>query len=267
MSRSLKFRSVVNSGLGANQKFKFSQSHALNIFPSDAIYTFIPKNACSTLRLSIAIENGFIKSESHINWIHNNNQTFSANLSQLVKAKYTFVILRCPFSRLASAYLDKIVNRDVVAWKLLDSLNRKVAIEDLTFNKFVESLDTGNILRSDSHWRPQIDFLAYDNYDSYFNFSNLESMKSTLKNKIGLEVVDARGLTKHGSDQFSLETDHFYGDTLPLNILNMNSKGISVSPRCLYSKDTIEAVEKLYKADINLFTSCFGKESLLKFDL
>ena len=38
----------------------YSKNHTLSIYSIDAIYTLIPKNACSTMRYSIALANGFI---------------------------------------------------------------------------------------------------------------------------------------------------------------------------------------------------------------
>ena len=44
-----------------NDLFAFSSEHALSIYPINAIYNFIPKNACSSLRYSIAVANGFLE--------------------------------------------------------------------------------------------------------------------------------------------------------------------------------------------------------------
>ncbi|WP_373417475.1 sulfotransferase family 2 domain-containing protein, partial [Vibrio parahaemolyticus] len=72
------------------------------IYNSNSLYTFIPKVACSTMRYTVARENGCVTGLSQANWIHNNNQTFNATLSEALRTDYSFVILRCPFSRLAS---------------------------------------------------------------------------------------------------------------------------------------------------------------------
>lgn len=263
MKRKLRYSAAVNAPLGGNAKHKLAQTHALNVYPSDAVFTFIPKNACSTMRFSLALANGCIDSTKQINWIHNNNQAFSANLSQLVKAKYTFVILRCPFSRLASAYLDKIVSRDVVAWQLIEALGRKVQIEDLSFSCFVKSLEQGNLVRSNIHWRPQVEFLVYQEYDDYFNFHQLESMCEVVKSKIDLEVVDARRLTRHGTDSKSMAPVADYSETTPLELLVMKSKSLSPDPANLYTEELRAIVAKLYKQDIELFTRKFGTSSLM----
>ena len=42
------------------------------------------------------------------------------------KAKFTFVILRNPYLRIASAYLDMIVNKKPGMWSLIDNLEEKI---------------------------------------------------------------------------------------------------------------------------------------------
>ena len=90
--------------ISQNDLFTFSSRYALSIYPIDAIYTFIPKNACSTLRYSIAIANGFLEDISEIEWIHSNNETFISTQREIALAKYTFVVLRCPYTRVASCF-------------------------------------------------------------------------------------------------------------------------------------------------------------------
>ena len=64
-SRLLKYVQSDTGNLRLNPKHQVAASHALNIYSSGAIYTFIPKNACSTMRLSLAIANGC----SRIEWL------------------------------------------------------------------------------------------------------------------------------------------------------------------------------------------------------
>jgi hypothetical protein len=59
-----------------------------------AIYSSIPKNACSTLRFSVALANGCVAEGADVNRIHENNETFKPTLAELVRANYAFVVLR-----------------------------------------------------------------------------------------------------------------------------------------------------------------------------
>jgi hypothetical protein len=108
--RRLRYPKSSNVALARNAAHQFASRHALSIYGARAIYSFIPKNGCSTLRYTVARANGCIDGPSDINWIHSNNLSFSATLRELLTAQYTFVVLRCPYSRLASVFLDKIVD-------------------------------------------------------------------------------------------------------------------------------------------------------------
>jgi len=77
------FDANTNNLLVNNHPFLLSKRHALKHFKTGTIYSFIPKNACSTMRFSLAIENGCLSENSDVNWIHLNNTTFNASTSEL----------------------------------------------------------------------------------------------------------------------------------------------------------------------------------------
>jgi hypothetical protein len=240
----------------------FAQRHALNIYPSESIYSFIPKNACSTMRTSLAIANGCIRDSSDFNWIHQNNDTFAANLSELSRAKYTFTILRCPFSRVLSVYLDKFLNRDRVAWKYIDLHNRTIDMEDVTFEFFVKSMSKNHIRNSDIHWMPQTSFLVYENYDDYFAFEDFPRLTEELKSRIGLELVDARPLTKHGSEGFRRLNKRSPFRKPPFELLGYKREGFLPTIKSMYTDELIQCVKRVYKADIALYKKRCGADGL-----
>jgi hypothetical protein len=98
-SRLLRYTRGNLQVLAQNAAHQFASQHALSFYAADAVYSFIPKNACSTMRYTLALANGAISGPRHFNWIHTNNLTFRASLAELAKAKYTFVILRDPYRR------------------------------------------------------------------------------------------------------------------------------------------------------------------------
>ncbi len=250
--------------LSQNSEFNFAKSHALRLFQANAIYTFIPKNACSSLRVSLALQNGLIESIEDFNWIHSNNHTFSASLADIACADYTFVVLRCPYRRLASAFLDKLVNRDIDAWLLHNELQRKISIEDLTFSKFVELVQDKEIRESNIHWRKQSDFLIYKRYDDYFSLEKFSTCVTTVRDKISLKLIDARELTKHGSDQFeSLDMKQDFSKVSAFDLLVLKSQGKLPHVKSLYTNNLKRLVTKTYQDDLDLYISHFGKEKLL----
>jgi len=254
-------RKYVN--LLRNEEHQFAQHFALRVYKSHSIYSFIPKNACTTMRLSLAIANGCIAKKADFNWVHQNNDAFKADLASLATANYTFVILRCPYARLASAYLDKIADLTTEAWMLYDSLDRKIEVSMLTFRMFVKSISKPGVLRSNIHWRPQADYLVYEEYDDYFNLENFSAAKAAIESKADLEIVDARKLSKHGTDGFMLLNDVSYADFLPEDIRVLKKAGKLPHPASLYDDELIAIVKKHFKQDIDLYISLFGSASLL----
>lgn len=263
MPSSFRYSSGSYNNLNQNLKHKFAQIHALNIYKSESIYSFIPKNACSTLRTTIAYNNGCIQDKSDFNWIHKNNNTFAATLSDLVRAKYTFTILRCPFSRLVSVYLDKIVNRDREAWDYIDLHNRSIDMEDITFDFFVKSMSNPKIRNGNIHWRPQIDFLVYEEYDDYFSLEDFSKADKVLKKRIGIELIDARPLAKHGIDGYKKLDGKDPFNFRPFDLLAHKLNGILPDPRRMYSDELIEIVMHTYSSDIDLYKKAIGSETLM----
>jgi hypothetical protein len=146
-----KYSSVNQVALQNNPQHQFAMRHSMQVFNSNAIYSFIPKNGCSTLRLSLAVANGCINGIEQGNWIHQNNNTFMPTLRDAVCTDYKFVILRCPFRRLASVYLDKFVAKETNAWGYRDARQRSIELDDLTFDMFVKSLQAPYLFNSDIH--------------------------------------------------------------------------------------------------------------------
>jgi hypothetical protein len=263
MTRLFRYSATSYGNLNANRQHSFAQRHALTIYPSDAIYSFIPKNACSTMRTSLAIANGCIKDSSDFNWIHQNNDTFTASLSELAKARYTFTILRCPFARLLSVYLDKFLDRTPVAWRYIDLHNRTIDMEDITFEFFVRSMCKERIRNSDIHWMPQTHFLVYEHYDDYFAFEDFPHLTKALKQNIGLDLVDARPLTQHGRDGFQRLTKRAPFKRAPFELLGYKKAGYMPTLKSMYSDELVKSVKRAYKMDIALYKKKVGPQHLL----
>ncbi|MFK7975182.1 MAG: sulfotransferase family 2 domain-containing protein [Halioglobus sp.] len=262
MPRLLRYSSSSYQSLRENKPHSFAQHHALNIYASDAVYSFIPKNACSTMRTSLAIANGAIRDSSDFNWIHQNNHTFTASLSELAKAKYTFTLLRCPFARLVSVYFDKFLDRNPVAWKYVDLHNRTIELEDITFEFFVKSLAKERIRNGDIHWMPQTSFLVYEHYDDYFALEEFSTATDVLREKIGLEVTDARPLTRHGRDGHKKLNKRKPYTLSPFELLVAKKSGAIPTLKAMYSEELVKVVKRAYKQDIALYKKEIGTKHL-----
>lgn len=225
--------------------------------------TFIPKNACSTLRLSAALYNGAINSPSQVNWIHKNNRAFNADDSFIVSSEYAFVILRCPFARLVSVFLDKFVGKKPSANAFVRGLDNGMILERFSFSDFILGLSAGNcFLRSNEHWRPQVDFLIIKNYDDYFSVEDLGSAKLSLLKKVGFNLVDSRSLLDHSTKDY-VRTDINKAYNLSVSELSKLKRNESIVPclRSMFTPGLYERVSFLYGADVELYESKTSRKS------
>lgn len=249
--------------LQKNGPHQFAMNHTMMLYKSNSLYTFIPKNGCSTMRLSVAISNGCIDGFEAGHWIHANNKTFNASLAEAIRAEYSFVILRCPYRRLASVFLDKFISKEPQAWGYRDLRNREFSLDDLTFKSFVTSLQKPKIKNSNTHWRPQSNFLLYKEYSDYFCLEDFPLVISTLKDKLSIKVIDARNLTDHGTDKLELVNNLNFSEIAAFDISLLKRQGQCPTHAALYTEELAELVSKEYAGDIKLYQDRFGSKNLL----
>ena len=256
------FNFIHNSStaIAQNPSFQFAQRHALSIYSSNSIYSFIPKNGCTTLRASLATENGFITDiKKQINWLHNNSYTFSGSLKELVCADYTFTVLRCPYGRLVSLFLDKFVDKTPIAWTFYRSSNNKFEPDDISFSDFINYLTQHPaVLGAEIHWRKQSDFLIYEEYDDYFDFSDFKNIKKTLKKKINLELIDTRDITNHGREKYHVIDNINHSETSVITLKQLKEQGSLPSLESMYTKELRKKVQQLYQQDFSIREKIFS---------
>lgn len=241
--------------LNQNDQHTFSATYALSLYPIDAVYTFIPKNACSTLRYSIAVANGFIDDISYIEWIHSNNETFISTQREIAQAKYTFTVLRCPYSRVASSFLDYIVDGDTY---FKDLNEQRLSIN---FHEFLLIIQSQERYERNEHWRNQSDFLHYEKYDDYFALELFSEAVSSLKQK-GLIVHDTRKLIKHDISSLN-RIDGDFSKIKEVELKKIKDDGYAPNYTSMFSDSEIELVKDIYNDDLKLYKSLFDDKNLL----
>jgi hypothetical protein len=261
--RRFRFAGAEYVNLRQNSAHNFAARQALVHYPSGAVYSFIPKNGCTTLRYSLALAHGMIDGPEDFVWIHENNPTFAADLRDLITTPYSFVILRCPHARLASVFLDKIVGRTPEAWQLRKLAGEELKLGDLTFRTFAEMVKLPRNRKANPHWREQTDFLVYDDYDGWFQLEAFAEAAQQIEARTGLVLHDTRGMMRHGTDQYSLESAECFADTSLDDIAAMRREGRSPAHKALYDPDLITTVSAMYKTDIELYRDHFGAGGLL----
>ena len=263
-TRLLKWSGRWPARLDQNAPHQFAARHALAIHPSESVYTLIPKNACTTLRYSVALANGLIAGPDQFAWVHQNIATMSADLPALARARYAFVVLRCPYRRLASAFVDKFGRREPSSWVFFTARGRRDDMLTLTFRQFVEALGEPAVRNADIHWRPQVDFLVYETYDDVFSVEAFGDAVATLERRISLTVADARGLAGHDLSRLAKRpAGERHADT-PLHAISaMLARGEAPAPESLYDDALRQRVRDLYSDDFDLYARFADPRALL----
>lgn len=244
-----------NLPVSKNEQFVFARDRALAIYGINAVFSYIPKNACSAFRFSVAVANGFLDDLSQIDWIHANNRTFLADQAFLANCAYAFTVLRCPYTRLASCYLHRIVGGGIRI------RGRLGFARDVSFAEYVRFVGGQPRQARHDHWRNQSDFLYFEEYDDYFCLENLDAAAARLAER-GFQLHDTRGHIKH----YNAMLERIEGDfcDTPLSRLRiLRNEGRAPTYASMFDPETKSLVEEIFDDDLRLYRSLFGTENLL----
>lgn len=168
----------------------------------NCIFTYIPKVACTNFKVAIRKSMGFenfkdtaiahSRKDSGILYLNNHPKTDSVINCVNVK-KYTCV--RNPFSRILSAYLNKVESRKNIVSEdyfsiVVKSIREHSKDESVSFLDFLTWLKTGpKWLTTDEHWRLQTSMLNMDIIDYNFigRFENLAVDGQKLLDLMGID--------------------------------------------------------------------------------
>jgi hypothetical protein len=113
----------------------------------------------------------------------------------------------------------------------------------------------------EQHWRNQSDFLHYEIYDEYFSLELFSEAISSL-NAHGLKVNDTRGVLKNSLKNIE-RVDGDFSKIKVVELKKMKEEGIALNYKAMFSNAEIKLFNEIYKDDINLYKSYFGKSGLL----
>jgi len=244
--------------LEENKDFRFAIKHTLYEPKTKCLASFIPKNGCTNLRYSFALANNLISSQEDIDWVHSNNQSMNASLENIQNSEYSFVILRNPYERLASAFWNKFIGSSEEG--LVDQsgdifrniLNKgRINKEINSFKDFVNSLwEDPFLISRDSHLRYQTDFLLLSNYNKYFSLNDFKILQDTLLEKINLKIVDTRNFAKHTTFGYEEKPERYYGSCSIEKLAEIKSQKMSIKYKNFYDEEDSYRVAVLYYNDI-----------------
>lgn len=148
---------------------------------SQFVYFRIPKAANSTIVMTLyAYEHNMLTRDFESRSVKNNYFSRPSSLShkefkKLEESYFKFTFVRNPYTRLASAYLDKIINNKSAKKCVADSLNRPLEAV-ISFREFCNFLENGG-LRMNVHWIPQSELIVMpkDALDFIGKIENLDN--------------------------------------------------------------------------------------------
>jgi len=198
------------------------------------IFFRIPKNANSFIIANLLLlQNGSRLSLPEVDMLKTRQSSIHLltwkEAEKKLNTYFTFLVVRNPYSRVASAYLDKIVREKPPIMKVRNRLGLN-AVAPISFKQFVEYLLIEGALLDDSHWAPQSDLVPLSDY--YFNFV-------------------ARFETLVDDTAFILQT--IYGRSLVTPLAQEHATNASSMLVDLYDDDLIDSVHQLYRQDFNRF--------------
>jgi len=98
-------------------------------------------------------------------------------------------VCRNPYSRAASAFLDKFCGSDR-DHEYVRSIGRKIRKSgDISFLEFLECIDSQDEARLDPHWRRQTYILEGKEVDHFIRLENLKADLITLSNIVGSDFI------------------------------------------------------------------------------
>jgi hypothetical protein len=232
-------REEISKLVGWIRPYKYARQGNIAMHQYNAIYIFIPKVACSSIKLAIADLIGVPSPDQNnkLAFPHKRNYPYVKRneVCDKYESYFRFAFVRNPWDRVLSCYQNKIVGvregkfGEIKLPVFMERDSNRFSL-DMSFEEFVEVLMDIPDLKADGHYRSQHTFLEDDDGKMMANFiGRFESLNEDIK-KIKLQI---------GAPEFHLP--HV-----------MKSKRDRIY-RKYYTNQTRALVEERYKRDIELF--------------
>ena len=235
----------------------------MHLDASETVITWIPKNACSNLRHSAAVANAVVDSEDEYGAIEHMPYPFIPSYPQLLYARHTCVLLRCPYRRLISGYLDKVLTDEGVANAVSTHYCNGQPPGEISFHDFVMGLAKKQAAYPNIHWVPQSRFLAYKAYDHYYALENMSYAVEHLQSWIGFDFIDVSAQKRHDLQRHRREenADNHLRPASELKTQIQQQRAPSYES--MLSPEIIAVIDKIYQQDLELYRRVCDTSNLL----
>ena len=232
----------------------FAARH-LYVYPRLRIsYTYIPKNACTSLKRTF----GRAQDRSGTDTQSAHEVTALWWLTRLARypaVDERIVVIRDPFDRVLSGYLNRFLMREdrAVGHAMKTGLARLVGPDatpdDVTFADFVEYVARTPNRSLNEHWRPQSDFLI-GSYTRVIRFEHLAE-DTTFLAKRGLVVDEARG---HDTSRIRRDLGPGWGQQKSRRLRRLRKReGVLPIRDNMYDDRLNAMIAERYAEDVDLF--------------
>ncbi|WP_293089411.1 sulfotransferase family 2 domain-containing protein [Okeania sp. SIO3B5] len=238
------------------------------------VYCPIPKNASSSFKtLAIQLSNVQNKDEKILRDVHKyaqenfNLAKEGENAYQILNGNdyFKFVVVRNPWKRLVSAYVEKFVNNRIRSFTQMKKIKHKDTItaiykhkglqvdyeKSISFREFLDYLKFTPDEELNVHWKPQYLFLGNNRFDYILKLENIANDFEYLQKKLKISLsLPQRNKTNYvQTSQEKQEKDLDYSVLYPSEF-----KGIKIpSYQEFYTSELVELVKERYREDISRF--------------
>jgi sulfotransferase famil protein len=231
--------------------------------PLKLIYFPLPKSACTLFATFIALnsntERAFDPQKQGVHQFRYRERELQLRNLALVRDDryFRFTVIRDPYSRLVSAYVDKLV-KAVKAGKPW-ATERKCAGH--SFEHMVESLCTMHDARIEKHFRPQAAFIRNIPMDHIGLFDDLGPTLRVIYDRYGIDIQkdvasSVRAPKRTNYSQSSYSPSDYVGNLTAREIASFKE---FPAMECFYNDRLRNLVSKRYHEDLEIYQQAKSK--------
>lgn len=232
--KTFRIRQFMGQSVRWNDDLYFDSKTAISR-PYRYVYYRIPKAANSTIISSLYTFESKLPEEAPIDLRYIKDSYFAKlsefsqeDLLDIQASWFKFTVVRNPYSRIVSAYQDKITG-DVKKQEYVNRFLGRPFNYPISFDQFLYYLEYGGIALN-AHWVPQITLIPG-----------------------GIKNLDYWGKLESLEADFLHISTRIYGQSAPLRFASHKPTGATLSSPLLTEKNR-KRIQKLYYSDFELFS-------------